>query len=262
MSVTFASDRIEVIDASRRSDGLARVRATHPDAVLIDRRLPDGDGLWLVTKLRAMAAYSTLPIVVISSSFNAAERDKVIAAGATDCLLKPFDPETLVDYLEALVQHARANPTPPPPIRRRAEPLRATRPEPPRLPAVPTPEEEAALDERYVRERAEAAESRAAKALADADEARRQTARAEREKKRLGKVADSLRAELDQAMADRDEATDLVQQLERRLAQAEAEISRLEAEVVTAREEVDFGRVRQQLVERARKRLAARDPRR
>jgi DNA-binding response OmpR family regulator len=298
MSVSLASDRIEVIEASRRREGLAQVRATRPDAVVIDRRLPDGDGLALVAKLRAEEAYRHLPIVVMTAGFNEEDRAKVMAVGATDFVTKPFDPEALVAHLEALVQQARAVDTAaPPPPRRRPEPLRVIPPPsldelpPPPPPVVPPAQDEAELNELALRARAGAADSRATKALVDAQDARKELAAAARENQRLVTVVDGLRAELDQAaaereqaiaahagaialldqaIADRDEATDLTrawversdtdraryEQLEDALAHAEAEIARLEDALVTARDVIDLRHVSHQLVDKARKRLA------
>lgn len=72
-----------------------------PSVVLLDRRLPDGDGLELCRELKRGGA---APAVVVMTAVTEGEAT-VFAAGADACLVKPFDP----DRLEALVgRFARA----------------------------------------------------------------------------------------------------------------------------------------------------------
>lgn len=58
------------------------------DLFILDKRMPDVDGLDVCAHLRTQAATRDIPIVVISASRNFAQ--KAFKAGATDCLEKPF----------------------------------------------------------------------------------------------------------------------------------------------------------------------------
>ena len=77
--------------------------ASHPvDIVLVDVRLPDGNGLDLAVELRAHPGISPARIVIISASVLPAERATALATGADAFLAKPFDPSDLVKLIVRL----------------------------------------------------------------------------------------------------------------------------------------------------------------
>ncbi len=79
--------------ASSGHVALAMAARQHPDAVVIDPRLSDMDGIEVVRGLRG---WSTMPIIVLSA--RAGEEEKVFAldAGANDYVTKPFGMEELM----------------------------------------------------------------------------------------------------------------------------------------------------------------------
>src|SRR5689334_3196035 len=80
----------------------AEISARIPDVALIDRRLPDGDGLEIVRQLQQLR---TTEIVVITGSASIDSAVEALRLGAADYLTKPID----VDRLRAiLVGAARA----------------------------------------------------------------------------------------------------------------------------------------------------------
>ncbi|MEY2570827.1 MAG: hypothetical protein QOE63_1177, partial [Acidimicrobiaceae bacterium] len=105
MTLSIGLAGAEIIEAGRPSDGLMRVRESMPHAVIVDRFFPGADGLDLVRSLRADAATSHLPIVVLSAAFDD-DREEVEAAGADAYLGKPFDPDALFAVVLDLVSRA------------------------------------------------------------------------------------------------------------------------------------------------------------
>ncbi|SDS54858.1 response regulator transcription factor [Agrococcus carbonis] len=78
-----------------------RQLATHRYAVVVvDRRLPDGDGLAIVASLRA--ARLTTPVLLLTALDAVDDRVAGLDAGANDYLAKPFDLEELLARLRAL----------------------------------------------------------------------------------------------------------------------------------------------------------------
>ena len=71
-------------------------------AVLLDRQLPDGDGLTLIPKLRAKA--DGVPIIVLTARGDLADRVSGLDSGADDYLAKPFAVEELLARLRAVLR--------------------------------------------------------------------------------------------------------------------------------------------------------------
>ena len=81
------------------------------DGIILDLRLPDIDGLFL---LREYRQHSTRPVLVVSVRDSAEERAASFNAGATDFMVKPFRPSELLHRLRQLF--AGREKTPPSPL--------------------------------------------------------------------------------------------------------------------------------------------------
>jgi two-component system nitrogen regulation response regulator GlnG len=82
-----------IVVARTGADGLARVRTTQPDAVLLDLRLPDRTGLEVFEEIRAHDA--RIPVVFVTLSKNADAAIEAMKRGAFDYLFKPLDTDQL-----------------------------------------------------------------------------------------------------------------------------------------------------------------------
>lgn len=69
-------------------------------AVLVDRQLPDGDGLILVSTARHLAPEAS--ILILTAMDQISDRITGLDAGADDYLVKPFDPQELLARLRAV----------------------------------------------------------------------------------------------------------------------------------------------------------------
>lgn len=72
------------------------------DAILLDRQLPDGDGLDLVARLRGRGVM--LPIIVITAKGAVSDRVTGLELGADDYLAKPFALDELLARLRAVMR--------------------------------------------------------------------------------------------------------------------------------------------------------------
>lgn len=91
----------EVIDADSGISGLAVLKESVPDLLILDLGLPDMDGITIIKHLRQ---FSTIPILVLSA--RSLEQTKITAldAGADDYLTKPFGIGELNSRLQALMR--------------------------------------------------------------------------------------------------------------------------------------------------------------
>lgn len=60
-----------------------------PDAIILSTRLPDTDGLSAIADLRNDAGTSSLPVIALSTTALAEEREEYLAAGAAGFFIKP-----------------------------------------------------------------------------------------------------------------------------------------------------------------------------
>lgn len=68
-------------------------------AILLDRRLPDGDGLSLIPAIKSRPVPA--PVIVLTARDEVADRIQGLDAGADDYLVKPFDIGELLARLRA-----------------------------------------------------------------------------------------------------------------------------------------------------------------
>lgn len=89
---------VTVGDASQAIEAIAHYA---PDLVLLDHEMPgEIKGLGLLEKLRAMPEYATLPVMMLTSS-NAPETVmRALMAGASDYIVKPFDPAQVTEKVK------------------------------------------------------------------------------------------------------------------------------------------------------------------
>jgi two-component system, OmpR family, response regulator MprA len=90
--------------AENGQDGLTRLAASAPDAVVLDAGLPDIDGIALCRRLRR--AGNRVPVLMVSARDGIEHRVDGLDAGADDYLGKPFDVAELRARLRALLRRA------------------------------------------------------------------------------------------------------------------------------------------------------------
>jgi signal transduction histidine kinase/HAMP domain-containing protein/CheY-like chemotaxis protein len=71
-----------------------------PDLILMDVMMPELDGYATMHEIRQMAAFATLPIIAVTARAMPGDREKSIAAGASDYVTKPVDTDELLACME------------------------------------------------------------------------------------------------------------------------------------------------------------------
>jgi DNA-binding response OmpR family regulator len=103
-ALTAALSRHDIVVDHARTLEIAEeaCRSGVHDAVLLDRKLPDGDGLSLIPVLRREQA--GLPIIVLSALGSPDHRVAGLDHGADDYLAKPFSTDELLARLRAVMR--------------------------------------------------------------------------------------------------------------------------------------------------------------
>jgi two-component system KDP operon response regulator KdpE len=102
-----------VVEATTLASAQRLATEQRPDAILLDLGLPDGDGLTLLTTLRA---WSVAPVIVLSARDREDDKVRALDAGADDYLTKPFGISELLARIRVALRHARAQRVPDDPV--------------------------------------------------------------------------------------------------------------------------------------------------
>ncbi len=101
-ALTLAGYDVELAESGQ--EGLTRIAADEPDAVVLDVGMPGIDGLDVCRRLRA--AGNRVPVLMLTARESVEDRIDGLDAGADDYLAKPFDVGELKARLRALLRRA------------------------------------------------------------------------------------------------------------------------------------------------------------
>ena len=92
-----AGYQVDILSTAERARSV--LQTTHYAALILDLRLPDGDGLELLRELRERN--NPIPVLVLTARGGLHDRVQGLRSGADDYLVKPFALEELIARLEA-----------------------------------------------------------------------------------------------------------------------------------------------------------------
>ena len=103
ISFTLGSVGYEVIQACDGAEALKLARDRKVDLVIADVNMPNMDGISLVKSLRTLDAYRFTPILMLTTESQEDMRTQGKRAGATGWIVKPFNPEQLVNVVKKVL---------------------------------------------------------------------------------------------------------------------------------------------------------------
>lgn len=103
LGFTLRAAGYEVDEAVDGRDGLGKAQRKSYHLVFTDQNMPNMDGLSLIKNLRGLAAYRSIPILMLTTEAGDAMKQQGKAAGATGWLVKPFDPPKLLEVTKKVL---------------------------------------------------------------------------------------------------------------------------------------------------------------
>jgi two-component system chemotaxis response regulator CheY len=103
ISMTLQGAGYDVLEAQDGQSGLTRLDGQKLNLIITDINMPVMDGLTFVKEVKKQAAYKFTPIIVLTTETDAAKRDVARASGAKAWVVKPFQPQQLLDAVSKLV---------------------------------------------------------------------------------------------------------------------------------------------------------------
>ncbi|WP_350347993.1 response regulator transcription factor [Agromyces sp. G08B096] len=98
LRITLTARGYDVLSARDGAEAIDLAANGHPDLILLDLGMPRVDGLDVI---RAVRAWSDLPILVLSGRADSAEKVEALDAGADDYVTKPFAMDELLARIRA-----------------------------------------------------------------------------------------------------------------------------------------------------------------
>jgi two-component system KDP operon response regulator KdpE len=90
-----------ITEAATLQEGMLKAGTQHPDLIILDLNLPDGDGVDLV---KAVRHWSDVPILILSARLQDTDKIQALDSGADDYLSKPFSVGELTARVRALLR--------------------------------------------------------------------------------------------------------------------------------------------------------------
>ena len=100
---TLKSAGHEVVLAEDGTDALTLAKSTSVDLVLADVNMPQMDGITLIRELRGLNAYRFTPMLMLTTESAPEKKQEGKAAGATGWIVKPFNPDQLVQTIARVI---------------------------------------------------------------------------------------------------------------------------------------------------------------
>lgn len=103
MQLTLKNTNFTLIEAADGEDALKKIFSYKPDIILLDLFMPHLDGFSVMEALKANTATQKIPIVVLSGWPTGDNRKRILEAGASHVVTKPYNPLKLVQILQSLI---------------------------------------------------------------------------------------------------------------------------------------------------------------
>ena len=93
---TLVDAGFAVFQAEDGQHGLEVLDASAPDVIVTDINMPRLDGFGFIEAVRKHPRWRAVPILVLTTESDAVKKSRAREAGATGWIVKPFNPEKLV----------------------------------------------------------------------------------------------------------------------------------------------------------------------
>ena len=103
LKMFLKSKGYEVCTAFDGLDAIDQTKKEKPDLILLDIMMPEMDGFEVCKKLKSDPETADIPVIMVSAASHAESVQKGLDAGASDYIVKPFEPEQLERKLASIL---------------------------------------------------------------------------------------------------------------------------------------------------------------
>lgn len=103
ISMTLKNAGYKVIEANDGVDALTKLNGTKINLMISDVNMPNMDGISLIKKVKELASYRFMPIIMLTTEAGDSKKAEGKAAGAKAWIVKPFQPDVLLSAVKTLI---------------------------------------------------------------------------------------------------------------------------------------------------------------
>jgi DNA-binding response OmpR family regulator len=104
VTIRLQTNGYEVISALNWAQGISMVHKEMPDLVILDVRMPSGNGFSVVENLKQSDRTDRIPIIFLTGSPERNTEERAIKVGARFYIKKPYDSEELLDAVKRALE--------------------------------------------------------------------------------------------------------------------------------------------------------------
>lgn len=94
----------EVVTAFDGAQGIFVAHKEKPDLILLDIRMPAGNGFSVAEKLKHSVNTLSIPVIFLTGSPERNAEERAMTLGARFYIKKPYDPEELLDAIKRALE--------------------------------------------------------------------------------------------------------------------------------------------------------------
>jgi len=103
VGIIFANEDYELVVVDNGNSALEKAREIKPDVMLVDALMPGKSGYEVCEEVRRDPVLKGIPLLLLVGAFEPFDEEKARMSGADDHITKPFESQSLIDKVKALV---------------------------------------------------------------------------------------------------------------------------------------------------------------
>src|SRR5688572_28905356 len=107
IELTFADEDVEVTTVGDGQMAIDRLESDPPDIILADVDMPKRDGYEVAAYVKSRPKLAHIPVVLLTGAFEPIDQARATAAGSSDVLAKPFEPQMVINRVKELLGKKR-----------------------------------------------------------------------------------------------------------------------------------------------------------
>ena len=107
IELTFADEDVEVTTVGDGQLAIDRLDHDPPDIILADVDMPKRDGYEVAAYVKSRPKLAHIPVVLLTGAFEPIDQARATAAGSSDVLAKPFEPQMVINRVKELLGRKR-----------------------------------------------------------------------------------------------------------------------------------------------------------